>query len=108
MASGAGVAFASWIAARSVQAPAAVAQRPSPGFASGASSVLLTVNPAALTSTGARMGISRARAHAIRKICRIESPFEAGLIRTGEVQTKALVRVCGQGQGVEPPQQLVL
>src|SRR6266540_4301880 len=105
MASGAGVAFASWIAARSVQAPAAVAQRPSPGFASG---VLLTVNPAALTSTGARMGISRARAHAIRKICRIESPFEAGLIRTGEVQTKALVLVCGQGQGVEPPQQLVL
>lgn len=36
------VAFASWIAARSVHSPTAVAQTPSPGAASGPSAVVFT------------------------------------------------------------------
>src|ERR671914_2732272 len=46
-----GRAFASWIAARSVQAPATVLQTPSPTLASRASAVLLTVNRAGLAKT---------------------------------------------------------
>src|SRR5712692_3087647 len=45
--SGPGRALLSWTAARSEQVPAAVAQAPSPGLASTASSVVSTVNVAA-------------------------------------------------------------
>src|SRR5881396_2865085 len=48
MVSAPGRAFVSWTAARSVHAPASVAHAPSPGLASTASAVLLTVKLAAM------------------------------------------------------------
>src|SRR5438128_1434565 len=52
-----GRAFASWIAARNVHSPAAVAHKPSPGLASRASAVLLTVKEA----SGGRTVVTRLR-----------------------------------------------
>src|SRR5262249_29448256 len=57
-------ALASWMAARSVQTPPAVAQMPSPGVASTASSVLLTENVAACATDGARITARPANRHA--------------------------------------------
>ena len=48
-------ALASWMAARSVQAPPAVAQTPLPGLASLASAVLSTVKPAAPVVLGLKL-----------------------------------------------------
>src|SRR2546425_290334 len=59
--SGPARAFASWIAARRVHELVAVAHLPSPGVASTASAVLLTVNVAATTGTAPRNNEATAR-----------------------------------------------
>ena len=57
-----GQALASWIAARSVQTPLAVAQAPLPGLASTSSTVLLTVKVSA--AAGAALAAAAASAPA--------------------------------------------